>query len=62
VAAARWSGVGREAFPYDDPPLADLLARLAERDAREVMDNRTAAQRWLGDPPWWRSVLHVAAN
>jgi hypothetical protein len=30
---------------------------LAERDAREAMDDRTPAQRWLGDPPAWRSAL-----
>jgi hypothetical protein len=49
--------VGREALPYDDAPAADVAARLAERDAREAMDTRTLAERWLGDPPWWRSVL-----
>lgn len=49
---------GREAFGWDDePPLADVLARFAERDEREAMDNRTLAERWLGDPPLWRSAF-----
>jgi hypothetical protein len=49
--------VGREMFPWDDAPAADVAARLAERDARAGMDDRSAAQRWLGDPPGWRSAL-----
>jgi hypothetical protein len=49
---------GREAFPWDDqPPVADVAARFRERDLREAMDDRTPAQRWLGDPPWWLSAL-----
>jgi hypothetical protein len=35
----------------------DIAARLAERDARDALDNRTPAQVWLGDPPAWRSAL-----
>lgn len=50
---------GREALPWTDPPAADVLARFAERDAREALDARTPAERWLGDPPWWRSTLSV---
>jgi hypothetical protein len=34
-----------------------LAEWLAERDAREAMDDRTPAQRWLGDPPLWRSAV-----
>jgi hypothetical protein len=53
---------GREAFGWnDEPPPADVAARLAERDLRETMDDRTLAERWLGDPPfggqhcrWWQ--------
>ena len=49
---------GRAEFPNnEDPPLGDLLARLAERDAREARDDRTPAERWLGDPQWFRSAL-----
>lgn len=47
---------GRAALPWNEPPMADILARLAERDEREAMDDRTAAERWLGDPPLWRSA------
>ena len=35
----------------------EVRLRLAERDAREANDNRTPAQRWLGDPPADRSAL-----
>jgi len=35
----------------------DFRKRVLERDAREAGDNRTAAQRWLGDPPANRSAL-----
>jgi len=38
-------------------PPEDYLARIAERDARAAADNRTEAQRWLGDPPPERSAL-----
>jgi hypothetical protein len=35
----------------------DLKIRLAERDRRLAADNRTEAQKWLGDPPADRSAL-----
>jgi hypothetical protein len=35
----------------------DILARLIDKDQREAADNRTAAERWLGDPPADRSAL-----
>jgi len=35
----------------------DFRSRAQERDAREAADNRTDAQRWLGDPPANRSAL-----
>jgi hypothetical protein len=35
----------------------DILARLMDKDQREAADNRTAAERWLGDPPPHRSAL-----
>jgi hypothetical protein len=41
----------------DEPSRADLAARLAERDARIDADTRTEAERWLNDPPRWRSAL-----
>jgi hypothetical protein len=28
-----------------------------DKDQREAADNRTAAERWLGDPPPHRSAL-----
>jgi len=74
MAAARPDGVttrggqrprerkGREALPWNEPPKADVIARFAERDAREAMDDRTLAERWLGDPPFWRSALSIFCN
>jgi hypothetical protein len=41
----------------NEPSRADLAARLAERDARYDADTRTEAERWLNDPPRWRSAL-----
>jgi hypothetical protein len=38
-------------------PAKDLKLRLAERERREALDDRTEAQRWLGDPPADRSAL-----
>jgi hypothetical protein len=38
-------------------PVSDVEARLQERDQRLAADNRTAAQRYLGDPPPERSAL-----
>ena len=35
----------------------DVRERLAERDLRQAADDRTEAQRWLGDPPRDRSAL-----
>jgi hypothetical protein len=35
----------------------DLKSRLAERDRRQLADNRTPAQKWLNDPPADRSAL-----
>jgi hypothetical protein len=35
----------------------DVLRLLKGRDARQRADIRTEAQRWLGDPPPWRSAL-----
>src|SRR5215475_4221194 len=42
-----------------DPRLsaADVKERLAERDQRIAADTRTEAERWLGDPPPYRSAL-----
>ena len=34
-----------------------LRERLADRDRRQASDDRTEAQRWLGDPPADRSAL-----
>jgi hypothetical protein len=31
--------------------------RLQERDERMRLDTRSEAERWLGDPPPWRSAL-----
>ena len=38
-------------------PAAELKTRLAERDRRRAADNRTEAEKWLGDPPPDRSAL-----
>ena len=35
----------------------DLKVRLQERDRRLAADNRSEAQRWLGDPPLTQSAL-----
>ena len=35
----------------------DLKSRLAERDRRQLADNRTAAEKYLGDPSPDRSAL-----
>jgi len=35
----------------------DFRTRSEERDAREAADNRTEAERFLGDPPANRSAL-----
>jgi hypothetical protein len=35
----------------------DIRHRLMERDRQEAADTRTAAQRWLGDPPPHQSAL-----
>jgi len=32
-------------------------ANIAERDQRAAADDRTAAERWFGDPPRMRSAL-----
>lgn len=37
--------------------LSTIKARLRERDQRLAADNRTAMQKWLGDPPLSRSAL-----
>jgi hypothetical protein len=34
-----------------------LRGRVQEREQREASDDRTEAQRWLGDPPRSRSAL-----
>ena len=41
--------------PRIDPDI--LRSRVQEREQREAADNRTEAQRWLGDPEPWRSAL-----
>ena len=43
---------------------AEAEQRLAEREQREAADTLTEAERWLGDPPPWRSALahHKAAK
>jgi hypothetical protein len=38
-------------------PMADVTARLDERDRLMAMDDRNSCQRFLGDPPSWRSAL-----
>lgn len=48
---------GAALFKPDGPPLADVLARFAEREWMAAHDDRTAIQKWLGDPPLWRSAL-----
>jgi hypothetical protein len=35
----------------------DLRERLAEREMRQLTDNRTEAQKWLGDPPPMQSAM-----
>jgi hypothetical protein len=35
----------------------DVARRFAERDQRIAADKRTEAQKYLGDPPPWRSAL-----
>jgi hypothetical protein len=35
----------------------DVAARLNEAAAREATDDRSEAERWLGDPPANRSAL-----
>lgn len=44
----------------DEPSRADLAARLAERDAMRLLDDRTPAEEWFGDPPSWRSAFASA--
>jgi hypothetical protein len=39
------------------PPPEDADARLRERDARLAADQRSPAERFLGDPPTGRSAL-----
>lgn len=41
---------------------SDVEARIADRDRRQALDDRTAAERWLGDPPRNRSALAEAAK
>ena len=41
---------------------AEAEQRLAERDQREAADTRTAAQKWLNDPPPDRSALARGPN
>jgi hypothetical protein len=50
-AAAYVKGDGARVSPDD------YRARSQERAAREAADNRTEAQRWLGDPAPGRSAL-----
>jgi hypothetical protein len=38
----------------------DAKLRLAEREALDRLDTRTAADIWLGDPPCWQSALAQA--
>jgi hypothetical protein len=35
----------------------DLTSKLDERDRLAASDTRTEAERWLGDPPPYRSAL-----
>jgi hypothetical protein len=35
----------------------DVQMLFIERDRLVALDTRTDAQRWLGDPPAWRSAL-----
>ena len=36
---------------------AEVAKRVAEREQREAVDNRTDAQKWLNDPSPGRSAL-----
>jgi hypothetical protein len=40
-----------------DMSIDDIRFKLLERDRLAAADTRTEAQRWLGDPPLWRSAL-----
>lgn len=48
-----------ELFPVINLPKlrADIAARVRERDERDANDDRTDIQKWLGEPPRWRSAL-----
>jgi hypothetical protein len=35
----------------------DIKSKMLERDRLAATDDRTEAERWLGDPPRWRSAL-----
>ena len=41
---------------YEEPPRADVAARLAERDAWAALDDRSLAAILMGDPPLFRSA------
>jgi hypothetical protein len=49
LTAAQFIAVDRRVSPDD--------AKMLERDRLAATDTRTEAQRWLGDPPPWRSAL-----
>ena len=51
------NGINRQPESRPNPDV--VRQRLAERDAREANDNRTTAERWLGDPPADRSALRI---
>ena len=53
LSAGRFLALNRHARVSDD----EAAARLADRDRREAADNRSEAERWLGDPPLDRSAL-----
>jgi hypothetical protein len=50
--ASQFIGLSRHRV---DP--GDLKNRLAERDRRQASDDRTPAEKYLGDPPASRSAL-----
>jgi hypothetical protein len=51
LTAAKFIGFDRQVSPDD------VLHLMQERDRQKLLDTRTPAQVWLGDPPPNRSAL-----
>jgi hypothetical protein len=51
LSASVFIGVGRRV------DADELQARMQERDRRQAIDDRSEAERWLGDPPAQWSAL-----